>query len=270
MPIQYAVPVSDISRGTWVQNAGNGNAFAWDELDDGIDSGVPDNQTTSWRTANNPSNATIRVALTPLAASDFSQRHILKIRVAKGASAGRRIDITGRLFSGSTLITERTAANISNVWQTLSMELTEAEAEALTDYSNIQVEIVANAVGTGLNRQMLLSAIEFQCPKEAVEPHRSLTAVAAGRFDEAEHAWSNTARASAGEVAARGRVCTNCKRVEVQMISSLELASYVEGPDEPDHVHDIRSLTRTVVGNEITIYYCAICLQIGINITPRS
>lgn len=162
---QYAVPISDISKASWIQLAGDGDADAFDENDEGIDSGSPDDASTAWQTdATNSVSRTIEFGLTSLSDPSSSSGHILKARVAKSSASGAQLDGVLYLYQGTTLIaTSSTVTNITETWQTITLTLSSGEADSITDYTALRGRFVGT-LGAGASRRARISAMEFQCP----------------------------------------------------------------------------------------------------------
>ena len=64
---QYAVPISDVDQGNWVHRSGDGSSSAFDELDEGLVTGSPDDSASYWEgpDAGTLVDRTIRLNMTP-------------------------------------------------------------------------------------------------------------------------------------------------------------------------------------------------------------
>ena len=168
---QYALPISDdFSQGA-SEGAGNANGVAWDELDEGFGAGRgsgsgPDDATTYWILDPDVApNAQILANLSGVTDPNSSDSHIVRTRNRKSAAAGQQHDVLLRLRQGGTdIVNSANMPNISEVWQTRTITLTAAQADSITDYSNLKIASIFNQVGGGADRNGNESAYEFECP----------------------------------------------------------------------------------------------------------
>ena len=168
---QFAIPTSDIAQDAWTEGVGDGDGDAFDELDEGIDGGAPDDDTTYWQSPANPAageaiRCAVGLEISGAALEDpgVNIGHILKARCRKGAAAGRSVDVTVRLFEGATQRASTSLANITNAWTTISLILTAAEADAITDYTNLRIEVDPDSSPPGAMRNLFCTAMEFEFP----------------------------------------------------------------------------------------------------------
>lgn len=175
---QYALPDSDVFLGTdWSECSGNSNGEIWDELDEGFGAGRgsgsgPDDGTTAWTSKTTPTRQvadTIEVTLSDVSDPGVSTGHIIRIRVVRmrscsGFSSGAEPSAIVTLKQGTTTIASFTASNITgSAWETREYTLTDTEADSITDYTDLRIELIADSPG-GSGRALGLSAIEFECP----------------------------------------------------------------------------------------------------------
>lgn len=160
---QYGVPISDITKVNWLEVTGDGDGDAFDELDEGIDSGTPDDTTTEWRSASgNLTPITCRV--TSLTDPSSSSSHIYKVRCRKDISGGQQIDLDTYLYQNGTQITTDNYTNVDNVYTTRGDTLTSTEADNITDYTVLECSLLSTQVGGGQTRRGRVTAMEFECP----------------------------------------------------------------------------------------------------------
>jgi hypothetical protein len=171
---QYALPASDISKASWVQLAGNSDANAFDELDEGFGAGRgsgsgPDNATSAWQT-DNISNVTrvIECALGAISDPLDANDHIIRARVAKSATGGAMLTGTLRLFQGTTEIAASAPTAITTTaYATISYTLTATEADAIMDYSALRLRLTV-VFSSGTSRRARLSTLELETPDAGV------------------------------------------------------------------------------------------------------
>lgn len=106
------------------------------------------------RSPQSPSNAVYVTKLSSLVDPNSSTGHIMRMRTSADLDNQQSIDFTLQLRQGyvseasqGTLIATHTRAGVnSTVWTTTSYTLTAAEADAITDYTNLYYRLVTNAV----------------------------------------------------------------------------------------------------------------------------
>lgn len=166
---QFALPTTDALNDGWVEGAGDGDADFFDELDEGFGAGRgtgsgPDDITTYWVTPSNPAGLNLRTGLATIPDPLISSGHIVRTRNRKDAAGGRTIDLTIRLRQAGTIIATRVFPNIDEIWTTRTIALSTGEADAITDYSALQIETEADTTGTGAGRVAQESTHELETP----------------------------------------------------------------------------------------------------------
>ena len=168
---QFAIPTSDIAQDGWAEGVGDLDADAFDELDEGIDGGTPDDDTTYWQSPNNPATGeaircAVGLAISGAALEDpgVNTGHVLKARCRKSAAGGRTLTVVVRLFEGVAQRASTVLIDISNAWTTISVTLTAAEADAIGDYTNLRIEVDPSTSGGGGARRLRCTAMEFEVP----------------------------------------------------------------------------------------------------------
>ena len=171
--VQYALPDANASTTNWSQRFGDDDADWYDELDEGFGAGRgsgsgPDNNTTSWDGPNNPSQEIIRTALASVTDPASSSGHIFRTRNAKTNSGGRQIDVVIRLLESGTIRASQPFTNIGTTYTNRTDTLTSGEADAITDYTVLEIETEASVVGGGPGRTAAETTHEFECPDAPV------------------------------------------------------------------------------------------------------
>ena len=105
--VQYGLPISDRVTSNWGEGAGDGDGNAFDELDEGFGAGRgsgsgPDDATTYWLTTNEGAN-NLTSRITSITDPAVSTGHITRVRVRKGTSGGRQLDLTYNLEDPNTI-----------------------------------------------------------------------------------------------------------------------------------------------------------------------
>ena len=131
------VPFSDLLTGTWTV------APLYEKVDEFYPiGGYP---TESIRSASNPVNDKAILGLAPVSDPGIDTEHYINIQFYK--QGDETLDFTVNLKEGSTLIATRTFTDVTETESNPRVEkiaLTSLEASAIVDYSNLNVELIAN------------------------------------------------------------------------------------------------------------------------------
>lgn len=135
---QYGRPISDISNDGW--NISSGSTI-WAVLDE-----VTPNDTTDYiNSGNNPTNLTFEVKLSPATDPTSSTGHIFKIRLSASKTNGTT---DCYLYQGTSLISTMTTISHTTSYTTYSKTLSEAEANAITSYSDLRIRATSSATAS--------------------------------------------------------------------------------------------------------------------------
>jgi hypothetical protein len=152
---QFLRPNSDISVGGW------GTTPLWSKLSET----TPDDATTEIVSAKNPTNDAFEVGLTtPAGMPQNRLNHVLRLRMNSGGKSGYIADVT--LLQGSTTIQSFTGQSIPIAYGTLTLSISEANAQNITDYSQLRVRVNANGGGGGY---AYATWIELQIPDQLIQ-----------------------------------------------------------------------------------------------------
>ena len=149
-------PVSDISTGNWTSTP------LYQKLQKGTDN------TTTYITSKSLDTGqsdTFQVGLSALPTPPSRTDHKVHVYAKKSASGGRYVDLDVYLYEGATLRHHTGWTDISENWGDFVASLSEAEAEAITDYSNLRVTVTASVSGgaTG-TRQCNVARVYMERP----------------------------------------------------------------------------------------------------------
>jgi hypothetical protein len=128
---QLARPASDISAGSWTPTP------LHVQLAD-------DSPSVYVQSEDNPDDDMFIVALEALDPPVSLNDHVLRFSYARDVADGDPIDLTVELLQGETVIASDTVTPTTDSWVTGQIELTEQEAEVITDYSNLRVRVTAS------------------------------------------------------------------------------------------------------------------------------
>ena len=175
---QYGLPDSDVTiDANFIQCAGGAGSFTF--LDEGFGAGRgsgsgPDDDTTINKHVSEGSTAFSEFGLSDVTDPVSSANHIIRARVRRNtttqctaSSTGQQQDHTIVLMQGTTTIATNNQANVTT-YVTQAYTLSGAEADSITDYSNLRLRAYRLNVGGGSARQVTISALEFECPDAAV------------------------------------------------------------------------------------------------------
>ncbi len=150
---QYATPDADITDGTWLDEGASAV-----NLYDGLVPGTPGSigagdDSTYIESASAPSSAACAFGLSNVEDPAVSTGHIMRWRRGKNSAGGAQIDLTVELRQGytnegaqGTLINSFSDTAIPDSFTTTTDTLTGGEADSITDYSDLQLRVVANQV----------------------------------------------------------------------------------------------------------------------------
>lgn len=134
---QFLRPSSDVT------NTGTGGFGSIDE--------TTASDADFWYGDNNVAE-TLEVHLTDPADPQASTGHVIRYRVAKTNAGtldggGNAVTVTASLYQGTTLIVADSAKTVTGTWTTYSLTLSGAQADAITDYSDLRLRFVTSASG---------------------------------------------------------------------------------------------------------------------------
>ncbi len=159
---QFARPCSDVNNtGSYTATSGTD---LWDELDET----TADDTTTQVTSATNPAQSDgtgFEVKLCAVSDPQSSSGHILRIRHKK--DGGKTGEAHWRLYQGSTAVSpERSTIGLQNGNYTngAAYTLSSAEADAITDYSDLRVRVWSIVSGGGSPTTVSYTWIEFEVP----------------------------------------------------------------------------------------------------------
>jgi len=108
--------------------------------------------------------ALFEAGLTSLTDPTTGLGHIMRYTFIKSDAGGRTLDLQVRLLEGSTARATRTHTNIPSEWTQRDATLTVAEADSITDYTDLRMEFQFTVSGTGGSRSGGVSWAELEVP----------------------------------------------------------------------------------------------------------
>lgn len=155
--IQYEVPDADVTTTNWSEGAGDGDASAFDELDNGIDGGTPDD-TAYWTTTTE--DAWLILELTNATDPIIHTGHVINARMrfrnGTGSPTARL-----RLYQGATVVWESDDQTLTSGFTKFAVTVAEASAANITDYTALRVAVAATELASGQNLDVSELEVEF-------------------------------------------------------------------------------------------------------------
>ncbi len=151
---QFARPNADRTDGDWENESGDGT-----NLYDSINEITADDDTTYIRCDNSAANP-CTVELETVTDPASSANHTIRYRYRKDAP--QSLNLTIRLKQGATTIASKYESTmLQGSYTDGSFTLSTAEADAITDYSDLHIQFESN------NRGVRVTWAEFECPDVA-------------------------------------------------------------------------------------------------------
>jgi len=153
---QFGRPISDVSIGPWTDDAG-GTTNLWAVLDD--------NTTTEYIEDLNGGNGTYQCNITSLTDPLVSTGHVIRFEMQGFGSGGaERCEV--QLWQGvaTQIATTGVKANRGG-WGIKSYTLSGAEADAITDYTDLNLRIISSNLGA--TEDMWCAWAELEIPDAA-------------------------------------------------------------------------------------------------------
>jgi hypothetical protein len=130
-----------------------------------------------------PVNAALEVKFAALADPSLSSGHSVQFRYRKDASGGKTLDLTVELRQGGTVRATTSVTNVGDAWVVGSLNLSAAEADAITDYADLRVRFSANTTGGAGSRRVQVSWARFHIAGRRA-PYVQANATVKAAFDD--------------------------------------------------------------------------------------
>lgn len=192
---QSARPASDISTGSW------STAPLYAAIDEASASDSDFIQSGNARLGDDTCEISLGAVSDPQAASG----QVVRLRAKFYTNNSRTVEVQFGLYQGATLIATSTTGNLTTSFAAYSYTLSEAEADAITDYADLRLRLTGHMTGGAAGTQALayVSWAVFECPDAPLDG--GITAVAAGASAAGaapELAWDYAALLVAAQAAA--------------------------------------------------------------------
>lgn len=153
---QFLRPASDVSTGGWTATP------LFEKLDETVADDVDFIESANGPT--DPGDPCV-IGLDSGGDPQSSTDHVLRVRIKKNSGGGAAVvGAVLALKQGTTTIASAEHLDEgAQQWSTKELTLTGTEADSITDYTDLRVEITALQT-TGASRRMQVSWAEFECP----------------------------------------------------------------------------------------------------------
>jgi hypothetical protein len=159
---QIARPASDVSIGNWVGDGGE-TSNLWDFLNDNSDAEYIKDE---------GNNTTAEFTIDSLSDPTSSTGHIIRFRMQGNGSGGpERCQVD--LYEGATLRASSGTQTSRGAWATKSYTLSAAEADAISDYTNLRLKVISSNMGGA--ETMWVAWAELEVPDAGATYARSVT-----------------------------------------------------------------------------------------------
>jgi hypothetical protein len=154
---QFARPDSDISAGLWA--AIGGPSTLWECLDE-----TSPNDGTDYIESLNGDNTTCEIGLSDVTDPAVGTGHTIRFQIQGTGSGGpERCEL--QLFDGVTQIATTGNQTSRGAWALKEYLLSAAEADAITDYTDLRLKIISSSLGA--SEDMWCTWAELEVPDAA-------------------------------------------------------------------------------------------------------
>jgi archaellum component FlaF (FlaF/FlaG flagellin family) len=175
---QFARPDEDVSKGGWTDTTGgNGNTILYDEINESVQNNG--NYARSATLSLFGASDTWGVGLQGVADPESSSNHIVRVAHRKTGLGG--VTLTTTLLQGSTTIASWSDAMPDN-FAVSSHTLSVAQADSITNYSDLRLQFTATLDGIILATNGEISWAELQVPTRQGVYDCSAVTLSSGRW----------------------------------------------------------------------------------------
>ena len=119
--------------------------------------------------------AELEVGLSNVTDPAVGTGHIFRYRIAKTdngtvTGTGNAVTVTARLLQGATEIAADIAQTTTGTWTQYEFTLSEAQANNITDYTDLRLEFVTSVSGGPARRGGAVSWAELEVPVAPIDP----------------------------------------------------------------------------------------------------
>lgn len=153
---QTARPDSDVAVASWV------TAPLWSKVDDAVS--APDGTFINSEEKSSGNTSTVQLGLSDVTDPASSASHVLRYRYRR-SNTNRTLACFVELRQGATLIASDSVGGIATSFADRTYTLSGAEADAITDYTDLRVHFYGTASG-GIagGTALVIDAVELEIP----------------------------------------------------------------------------------------------------------
>lgn len=179
---QFARPDSDITKDNWDDLLGGDNDdILYDEINESVRNDI--NYATSGQLIPIVDETeTWEVGLSNVIDPETSSNHIVRYAYGKDAAGGVQINLTVRLLQGSTEIASWPHLNIGNGFTSANQTLSSAQADSITNYSDLRLRFTADYASSIAPRSAQISWAELEVPSVSGIYDCSAVTISAGNW----------------------------------------------------------------------------------------
>lgn len=160
---QFARPISDISKGGWTDTAGgDSDGVLYDEINETSRSDI--NYARSASLSLLSPTDTWTTGLSSVIDPQESSSHIVSYVYRKNGGGAVTLDVTARLMQGATQIASWTHSDVGTSFTLAQQTLTAAQADSITDYSDLRLEFTGTYVSGLVQARSDVSWANLQVP----------------------------------------------------------------------------------------------------------
>jgi len=178
---QFARPDQDISKDNWDDAAGGDNDnILYDEINESTQNDA--NYSTSGALSLLDTTETWEVGLSNVVDPQSSSNHIVRYTYGKDSSGGNVINLTVLLMQGTTQIASWSHSNIGTGFTLATQTLSAAQADSITNYSDLRLRFTATYSSGIIARSAQISWAELEVPPATGVYDCSAVTVTAGKW----------------------------------------------------------------------------------------
>lgn len=138
--IQFGRPSSDVTDGGWLTHL-NSATDLYDQINESV---ADDSDYIKSSTIGPSSDDTVEILLSTLNDPGRNDLHKIRYRYRKTiVDLSPTMDLTVSLIENTTIIASWSHTNVGTDWEEAEQTLSEAEADSITDYSNLRLRFTA-------------------------------------------------------------------------------------------------------------------------------
>ncbi|MCV0401594.1 MAG: hypothetical protein K5777_06425 [Nitrosopumilus sp.] len=148
---RHFTPTSDIDRGKWKDDFGNGNDLMFDDLDEYPQDHL--DYVRSRQLGTSTPDDTLHLKMNTYAGVTADHSHIISYTLRKDSSGGNNIAFTVTLFDGTNPIAQWIHLDVDENFRLITNILTLEQMRKISSYNNLSLEFVVECTTCDLNKR---------------------------------------------------------------------------------------------------------------------